>query len=66
MNAELRSIVHEGKQHHVRRVGVGHYEVYRNGITHATRCGVFHFSNDDGKAISHAIAECARRDSEAA
>lgn len=59
-------IIHEGSGHHVRRVGPGHYEVYRNGITAATRCGIFHFSNNDAKALARAIAECNRRDCEAA
>ncbi len=65
MNAELASIIHEGKNHYVRKAGHGSYEVYRNGVTHATRCGIFQFSNDDAKALGRAIADCDRRDREA-
>lgn len=53
-------IVHETATHHVLKIAVGHYEVYRNGVTAATRCGTYHFSNDDRYAIGRAILECDR------
>lgn len=57
-------IIFETASFYVWKKAIGHYEVYRNGITSATRCSVIHFSNDDQKALTRAMAECNRRQRE--
>lgn len=40
------------------------YEVYKNGLTHSTRCAIIGYEGDDG--LKRAIAEADRRVKEAA
>lgn len=58
---KLKNIVYEQGDYWVYKKNHGHYEVFRNGITHATRCAIIHFSSDDKKALDNAIKECQRR-----
>ena len=60
MGYKLEDVVHETKNHWVLRVKNG-YEVYRNGITHSTRCAQIGFKGDEGK--KRAVKECRRRES---
>ena len=48
----------ETDSHYVYEIGEGHYEVRKNGITHATVIGTFHFSNKPEYALSRAIEFC--------
>lgn len=54
-------IIYENGNYWVRKVEAGHYEVYKNGITHSTRCSIVEYSDDDKKALAIAIEECDRR-----
>lgn len=58
----LYQIVYENGKHWVKKLAPGRYEVYRNTITHAVRCGQVSYTNDDAKALRKAIAECDRRE----
>ncbi len=54
-------IIHSSKNHFVIASKYG-FEVYRNGVTHATRCSQIGYKGQQG--IDRAIAECVRRESE--
>lgn len=53
-------IIHEGRHHFVIQTKKG-FEVYRIGVTHATRCASIGWPFSE-KGRSRAIAECQRRD----
>ena len=53
-------IAYERGEYWVLRVGKDKgYEVYKNGITHSTRCAIIGFPDDVG--LARAIAEIDRR-----
>lgn len=54
-------IAHENATHWVLRKGPGHFEVYRSGLTHSTRCAIVHFSSEPNRALARAITEADRR-----
>lgn len=58
MTVKLKDIVHEEGPYWVLRVAKG-FEVYKNGVTHSTRCAHFGYTGDEG--LRRAIAECRRR-----
>ena len=53
-------IVYENGNFWVAKLGNGQYEVYKNMLTHAVRCGIVSY-NDNEKALNRAIAECDRK-----
>ena len=57
-------ILHETKNHWVMKVKTGKragtYEVYKNGITHSTRCSQIGYKGTEG--LERAIKECERRE----
>lgn len=55
---DIKDVIHETENHFVLRVKGGH-EIYRNGITSATRCAVVGGGNDSEQK---AIKECNRRE----
>lgn len=70
MTYKVKDIVYETKTHFAIRVDksttaktgikvTGGYEVYKIGITHATRCAIIGWNGDLG--LARAIAECERR-----
>lgn len=59
----LSQIVYENGKHWVKKLSPGRYEVFRNELTCAVRCGQINFPNDEAKALKRAIAECDRRES---
>jgi hypothetical protein len=63
MNYKLKDIVHERGAHWVLRLPNGHYEVYKTGITHSTRCAYIGWEGDKG--LQRAIAEVERREATA-
>lgn len=52
-------IAYEKGEYWVLNLGKKGFEVYRNGITHSTRCAVIGFQG--GTGLSRAIAEIDRR-----
>lgn len=63
MSYKLSDVKHETNTHFVLRVKTGH-EVYKIGVTHATRCAQIGFSKDMNYSLGRAIAECDRRTKE--
>lgn len=61
MSYKLEDISHECGAYFVINRGKGLFEVYKSGISHATRCAVIHYSNDPEKALRLAKVECERR-----
>jgi hypothetical protein len=60
MTLKTSDILHSTKNHFVIKAKHG-YEVYKTGITHATRCAQIGYEGQEG--LSKAIAECKRRES---
>lgn len=60
MSYQLKDVVHETKDYWALKTKTG-FEVYKNGITHSTRCSQIGFTGDEG--LEKAIAECDRRQS---
>ena len=56
--------MHESGNYWIAKIGKGHFEVYKNGVTHATRCDIIHYSDDEPKALARAILLCERRAAE--
>jgi hypothetical protein len=52
-------IAYEKADYWVLHLGLKGFEVYRNGITHSTRCAVIGYQGEKG--LSRAIAEIDRR-----
>lgn len=61
MSYKVKDICHETRNYFVIKVSTG-YEIYKNGITHATRCAQIGYKNQEG--LSRAIAECERREAQ--
>lgn len=59
---KLKNIVYENGNYWVLKVTHG-FEVYKNGITHATRCAIIGYEGEKG--IARAIKEIERRKNEA-
>ena len=53
-------IVYETARHWVLNLGAKGFEVYRNGLTHSTRCAVIGFTGPKG--LERAKAEIQRRE----
>lgn len=54
-------IVYQTGDYDVRKIKAGHFEVYKNGVTAATRVGTFSYPNDPGKALTMAKVYADRR-----
>ncbi|WP_461533454.1 hypothetical protein [Sinomicrobium sp.] len=54
-------IVYENGNFWVAKLGSGQYEIYKNMLTHAVRCGIVSYGNDNEKALKAAITECDRK-----
>ncbi len=52
-------IVYESGEHWVLKIKSG-FEVYKNGVTHSTRCAEIGWKGEKG--LNKAIAECKRRE----
>jgi len=52
-------ILYENGYYWVCKIENGWYEVYKNGITHATRCAVIGYQGEKG--LNKAICECDKR-----
>ena len=48
-------IIYESGKRFVIQHGIGHYQVFENGITHARMVATIHYSGDEGKALKLAI-----------
>lgn len=59
MSYTEKDIAHENPTHWVLKTPKGHFEVYRKGLTHSTRCAYIGFSGRVG--IQRARAEADRR-----
>jgi hypothetical protein len=59
MSYKESDIVYESGAHWVLRVKNG-FEVYKNGVTHSTRCAIIGFKGAEG--LERAKAECDRRE----
>lgn len=55
----MSPILYRSENHYVIAAGKG-YEVYRGGLTHATRCAVIGFPGEAG--LAKALAEVKRRE----
>lgn len=55
-----KDIMYELGKHWVLKTNEGTYEVYKNGATCATRCGIVGIKGDKG--LQHAIGECNKRE----
>lgn len=55
-------ILHETGRHWIVRNDRGDLEVYRNGVTHSTRCATIGFRDRPDYQMERAIAECDRRE----
>lgn len=62
MGYKLKDVMHETENYWVLRV-VNGFEVYKNGITHSTRCAQIGWKGDVG--LNKAIAECEKREAAA-
>lgn len=49
------NIVYEKGDYYIYKVSQGYYEVRKNGITHATLAGTFHFPKDPVRALGMAM-----------
>lgn len=47
-------IIYENRKRFVVQLGIGHYEIYENSITHAKRVATVHYSSEPDKALSKA------------
>lgn len=56
----LSDIVTESANHFAIRVGEKGFEVYRKGLTHATRCAIIGYTGDRG--LQRVSAEIERRE----
>lgn len=59
MSYKLSDVVHENGRHWVLRVKAG-FEVYKDGVTHSTRCARIGWHGEAG--LEKAITECERRE----
>jgi len=59
MNKES-NIVHESanNSHYVYKISIGHYEVRKNGLTHAIVIGNFDNPDEDSDQLERAIEMC--------
>lgn len=60
MSYKLKDVAYEKGAHWVLRLPNGHYEVYKTGITHSTRCAYIGWT--DEKGLQRAIDEANRRE----
>ena len=58
----INQIAYENGNHWVFKKAQGHYEIYKTGITHSTRCGIVHYSDKPLYALERAIIECDKRE----
>jgi hypothetical protein len=56
---KLSDIVIERSPYWVKRTAKGYFEIYRNGVTHSTRCAVIGFAGEEG--LRRVNAEIDRR-----
>lgn len=45
-------IIYELDNRFIIKRGIGHYQVFENGVTHATRIATVHYSGDPDKALT--------------
>lgn len=46
-----QKIIYESDDRFIIQLGIGHYQVFENGVTHATCIATIHYSGDEDKAL---------------